>query len=369
MIKSVVRAGTSDTGFATETVFTARVGFPVAYTDTMVQRQFYDQLGERIAALPGVQSAAIAAGLPGARQGLNQNAFALDGQTYERDIDYPVTRFIGVSPTFFETLEIPLRSGRLFTDADRLGNLEVAIVNERFVREYIGDGDPLGRRIRFGRSEAQQPWVTIVGVVPDLFAGDPEDPRPAVVFRPFSQQFSNFAYIAARSSGNPMALTDPVRQAVASLNPDIPIYWPMTLDKAIAEQLWFVRIFGTMFMIFGFVALMLAAIGLYAVMSFSVSRRTREVGIRMALGATARDVVGLVMKQGVWQLAVGLVIGLAVAAGVSQLLKTVLFDVQPLDPSVFGGVVLVLAAAGALATLLPAMRATRVDPSDAMRTE
>ena len=164
-----------------------------------------------------------------------------------------------------------------------------------------------------------------------------------------------------------MQLTEPVRNAVATLNSDIPIYWPMTLYDAIAQQLWFVRVFGTMFMVFGVVALFLASIGLYAVMSFSVSRRTREVGIRMALGATARDVVRMIMSQGAWQLGIGLVLGLALAAGISGAMTMVLYDVQPLDPAVFSGVTLLLAFTGAIACLLPARRATLVDPSDAIR--
>jgi predicted permease len=369
MIRSVVNASTADTGFHTSDVFTARVGFPSAYTDTTAQRQFFQQLEERVAALPGVQGAAIAAGLPGAPQGLGGAPFALDGKTYAKESDYPTTRTAAVSPGFFSALGIPLRSGRLFTSGDRLDALPVAIVNERFVRQFLDGKDPIGRRVRIGGSESTAPWATVVGVVPDLFTGDQEDPRPAIVFRPFAQQHSPFAYVAARTAGPPLALTEPVRQAVASLNPDLPIYWPKTLEEAIAEPLWFVRVFGTMFIIFGMVALFLAAIGLYAVMSFSVSRRTREVGIRMALGATARDVTSLIMSQGARQVAIGLGIGLLLAGGLSRLMTVILFDVKPLDPLVFGGVTLVLALTGAMACLLPAQRATRIDPSDAMRAD
>jgi predicted permease len=369
MVKSVAKATSRDTGFATQTVFTARIGFPVAYTDTAAQRLFFEQLNERIAAIPGVEAGAISDVLPGAQQGLDGTRFALEGKSYTKDLDHPLTRTAAVTPSFFETLQIPLRTGRLFTSADRLGSLDVAIVNERFVREHFKNDNPLGRRIRYGTGDTPQPWLTIVGVVPDIFAGDAEDPRPAIVYRPFAQAHANFAYISARTSGPPMQLTEPVRSAVASLNSDIPIYWPMTLDAAIAQPLWFVRVFGTMFMVFGVVALFLASIGLYAVMSFSVSRRAREVGIRMALGATARDVVRMIMSQGAWQLGIGLVLGLALAAGISRVMTVVLFDVQPLDAAVFGGVTILLAVTGAIACLLPARRATLVDPSDAIRSD
>jgi ABC-type antimicrobial peptide transport system permease subunit len=211
--------------------------------------------------------------------------------------------------------------------------------------------------------------MTVVGVVPDVFGGDPEDPRPAVVFRPFAQAQSSFAYVSARTAGDPMQLTASVREAAAALNPDLPIYWPMTLQQAVAEPLWFVRVFGTLFMVFGFVALFLASIGLYAVMSFAVSRRQREMGIRMALGASAGDVVRLVFKQGVWQLGIGLTIGMLLAAGISRVMSVILFDVEPLDPGVFGGVIAALAITGAVACLIPARRATRADPAVAMRSE
>lgn len=369
MIKSVTKANSRDTGFAMASVFTARVGFPSTYTDTLAQAQFFEQLAERVSGLPGVEAASVSAGLPGARQGFNGNSVMLDGVSYERAQDVPNVRSVGVSPGFFSTLEIPLRQGRFIDATDREGSLPVAVVNERFVRQHFPDGNALGRRVRLGGLESTQPWLTIVGVVPDLFAGDPQDPRPAIVFQPFTQAHNQFAYISARTNGDPLTLTAPVREVVASINPDLPIYWPMTLAAAVAEPLWFVRVFGTMFAIFGVVALFLASIGLYAVMSFAVSRRTREVGIRMALGSSPGRVVRLIFNGGAWQLGIGLFIGLALSAGISQLLDMILFDVQPLDPVVFALVATTLAVTGSLACLIPARRATRVDPSEAMRAE
>ncbi len=369
MIKSVANTRTMDMGFNAANVFTARVGFPAAYTDTAAQRQFFTAIEERVAAIPGVTSASVSQGLPGAQQGFNGNRFALDGTTYARDLDYPNTRTSSVSANFFATLQIPLRSGRLFNDGDRLGTLPVAIVTERFVRQHLDGKEALGRRIRLGGAESTLPWLEIIGVVPDVFGGDTDDPRPSVVFQPFAQQHAPFAYIAARTTLPPMDLAKPVREAVASLNPDLPIYWPMTMTEAIAGPLWFIRVFGTMFMIFGFVALFLASIGLYAVMSFAVSRRSREMGVRMALGASASSVVRLMFKQGAWQLGLGLGIGLALAAGISRVMSVVLFDVQPLDAMVFGGVALTLAVTGTMACLIPARRATLVDPAVAMRSE
>jgi putative ABC transport system permease protein len=369
MVKSVTRLRTMDPGFATKTVFTARVGYPSVYTDTARQQQFFRELALRVRALPGVVAAATSSGLPGAQQGLGGTRFALEGAEYARPQDYPRTRTVSVSPGFFETLDIPLSRGRLLTDQDRENTPAVAVVTQRFVDRFLKGQDPLGRRVRLSPTDSTQPWLTIVGVVRNVFGGDPEDPMPPVVIRPLAQAHSNFVYISARTAAAPMALTQQVRTLAAQLEPDLPLYWIMSLDQAIAQPLWFVRVFGTMFMIFGFIALFLAAVGLYAVMSFSVSRRTREIGIRMALGAEAARVVRLIMRQGAVQVAVGMTIGLVAALGVSSLMSFILFDVQPHDAMVFGGVAVTLALAGLLASSVPALRATRVDPLTALRTE
>jgi len=229
--------------------------------------------------------------------------------------------------------------------------------------------DPIGRRVRLGGAKSTAPWSTIVGVVGDVFSGNQEEPLPPALFQPFAQARTNFVYIAARTAGPPMGLTAGVRDAVASLDPDIPLYWVQSLEEAVSQSLWFVRVFGTMFMIFGFVALFLASVGLYAVMSFSVSRRTREVGIRMALGAQGRDVVRMIFGQGLLQLGVGMIAGLGFALAISTLLKVILFQVEPRDPVIFSGVAGVLVLVGLAACFVPAKRATLVDPLVALRSD
>jgi putative ABC transport system permease protein len=369
MIKSLAKMRNMDPGFTPTNVFTARIGFPAAYTDTLAEWRFFDQVLDRVAALPSVQSAAISSGLPAARQGFGGNTFAIEGQTYLKDKDYPHTRSVAVTPSFFKTLNVPLRQGRLFSEADRVGSLDVVIVNQSFVDKFFKHVNPIGRRIRRGGSKSTAPWMTIVGVVGNTFNGDQDDPMSAAIFQPFAQARSTFVYISARTAGPPLTVTQGVRDAVAALNPDIPLYWVQSLDVAIAQSLWFVRVFGTMFLIFGFVALFLASIGLYAVMSFSVSRRTREVGIRMALGAQGRDVVRMIFGQGLLQLAVGMTVGLAMALGISRLLSVILFQVQPRDPMIFGSVAVVLTSVGLMACFVPASRATRVDPLVALRSD
>ncbi|MFI5310352.1 MAG: ABC transporter permease [Gemmatimonadales bacterium] len=367
MIKSVTKLRTMDPGFRTQNVFTARLGFPAGYSDTTMQRQFFDNLRDRLNALPGARAATIAASLPGV--GSNGGAFTVDGVTYVADRDYPNSRWYAVSPGFFETFDVRPLSGRGITESDRVDSDPVAVVNRAFADKFFPGKDPIGRRIRIGGRTSTGAWMTIVGIVPNLFTGDPNQPRDAAYYAPLSQHHSNFVSIAVQTSGPPMALTTPVRQAIASLNPDIPIYWVYSMEEAIARPTWYIRVFGTMFMIFGVIALFLASVGLYAVMSFSVSRRMREVGIRMALGAQGGDVIRMVFRQGAWQLGIGMTLGLALAAGVAQFTSVILFDVKPRDPGIFGGVVLVLTVAGLLACLLPARRATRVDPLAALRSE
>jgi putative ABC transport system permease protein len=368
MIKSVTKLKTMDPGFRTSDVFTARIGFPATYTDTLMQKQFFVQLRDRLAALPGARGATIASGLPGV--GANGGNFTVEGTTYATDRDVPNARWAAVAPGFFETFAIPKIEGRLLGAEDRSDAMPVAVVNRAFVDKYLpGSGDPIGRRIRQGGRDSKATWMTIVGVVPNLFTGSQDEPRAPSYYVPLSQRHSNFVSLAVWTSGPPLAMTQAVREAVASLNPDIPLYWVYSMVDAAARPTWFIRVFGTMFMIFGVIALFLASVGLYAVMSFSVSRRVREVGIRMALGAQGHDVIGMIFRQGVWQLGIGMVLGLGLAAGVAQLMRVILFQVQPRDPAIFAGVVVVLAVTGLAACLVPARRATRVDPLVALRVE
>jgi putative ABC transport system permease protein len=366
MVKSVAKLRNLDPGVTTQNVFTARVGFPSTYTDTLAQARFFDELSRQLAALPGVQGVSLSTLLPGTC--CNTSNFALEGKAYTTDRDYPRTHTLVTSPGFFSTYQVTPVLGRMLTAEDREESVPVVIVNQLFVRKFLGSESPLGKRIRIGGAKSTQPWRTVVGVIPDIFTGDTENPRDAGVLIPLAQNRQSFLSIAIRAP-NAMALTPQVRAAAASLNADIPIYNVSALDDVIARTVWHVRVFGGLFVVFGFAALLLAAIGLYAVMAFSVSRRAREVGIRIALGARAGHVLRLVFRQGIIQLGIGITLGLGLAALLSQLVAGVLFEVQPRDPATFGAVVAVLAAAGLLACYVPARRAAKVDPLSAMRAE
>ena len=365
MTKSVSKLRNIEPGFGVSDIFTARVGFPAGSADSTRQALFYEQLPQRLAQIQGAQFASVSSGLPGVN--MNGTQLVPEGKTYDRPQDRPNARYLSVSPDFFRVFELRVRQGREFGTQDVRGSLPVAVVNQKFAETHFPGSDPMGGRFRIPFGPDSLVWRTVVGVVPNVFVGDNENPWAPAFFVPFAQAPTPFASMAVRTAGAPMSITPQVRDAIASLDNDIAIYWVYSMEEALARPTWFVRVFGTMFMIFGVIALFLAGIGLYAVMAFSVSRRTREVGIRMALGAKSGDVIRLIFGQGMLQLAIGLALGLLMAAGVSQLLTLILFDVQPRDPMIFGGVIAVLASAGLLACFLPALRATGVDPVVALR--
>jgi len=366
MAKSIIKLRTLDPGVATANIFTARVGFADTEADTATQTRFFEALAPRLAALPGVQAVALSSQTPATCCGGSN--FAIEGKQYEKDRDYPYTQSMTVSDGFFPTFKVAALQGRVFSTDDKAESVPVVIVNQSFVRKHFASENPVGRRIRLGGAKSTKPWRTIVGVVPDIFTGDPGNPRDAGILIPLTQDRSNTLSMAIRAP-NAMSLTPQVRAVVASLDSDIPIYFVTPMTDAVQRNVWHVRVFGGLFMVFGVAALLLAAIGLYAVMAFSVSRRAREVGIRIALGARTSDVLRLVFRQGIIQLAIGMTLGLGLGALVSQGIAGVLFEVQPRDPVTFAGVVALLTVAGLLACYIPARRAAKVDPLSAMRVE
>jgi predicted permease len=366
MAKSIIKLRTLDPGIATENILTARVGFPETQTDTAAQTRFFEALAPRLAALPGVQAVSLTSRIPATCCG--GSSFEIEGKQYEKERDYPSTQTLTVSDGFFPTFRVAALQGRVFSTDDKAESVPVVVVNQSFARKHFAAENPIGRRIRLGGAKSTQPWRTVVGVIPDIFTGDPSNPRDAGILIPLAQNRQRFASIAIRAP-NAMGLTPQVRAAVASLDPDVPIFSVSSMSETVERSVWHVRVFGGLFMVFGVAALLLAAIGLYAVMAFSVSRRVREVGIRIALGARTSDVLRLVFRQGIVQLAIGLTLGLGLGALVSQGIGALLFEVQPRDPVTFAGVVSLLTAAGLLACYIPARRAAKVDPLSAMRTE
>jgi predicted permease len=366
-IKSVTRLRTMDFGFPTRTIFTARVGLPESvYRDTAAQVRFYDELYRRLADVQGMESYTLTGMLP--VLGAPDQPFAVQGKAYAEEKDYPTTHFVTTYPGYFKTFNVSL-TGRDFGTGDTQTSEPVAIVNRTFATRYFGREDPIGRRFRLGDSKSKEPWRTIVGVVPDMWNDGLENEKPQSVYLPFAQSPQRYMSVTIRPHGTTGSMTSPVRAIVSSMDPDLPIYFVKTLQERVDEETWFYRVFGGLFMIMGGVALVLAAVGLYGVMAFNVSRRTREMGVRMALGAQPADVVRLIVRQGMIQLAIGLLLGVGLAYALGKLLKIILFQVSAVDPLVYGATVAVLVLAATAASLIPARRATRVDPMVALRYE
>jgi putative ABC transport system permease protein len=373
MTKSIVKLGQTEYPFETERVFTARVGlFEADYPDQSARQRFWTDLTREVRAIPQVSAAALVDQLP--YGGRNTFAVSIDGVDYGDSEDRPQINRVVTTPGYFETLVTELVSGRDFTEADDMDSELVAIVNQPMVERYFDGQNPIGRRFREGISDTL-PLMTVVGVAPDLrmMGGQPEglsDYEPAGYYVPLAQRDLSFISIAALARGDqPMGLTGDVRTAVRRVDPDLPIYNVFSEAEVVDRAVWFYRVFGTVFITFGLAALFMASVGLYGVLSFAVSRRTQEMGIRMALGAASGDVVRLVARQGAGQLGIGLLIGLGLAFGVTRAVSILMYQVDPQDPVVFGGVFALIVLVGVAAAVFPARRATSVDPVQALRAE
>lgn len=374
MIRSVINVNTLDLGFETESILTGRVAlFDSDYPDTAAREQFFLELEERLAAEPGVLSAALTSDLPGLGAGLYY--FGVERTGYSTEADYPFTRTAVVSPDFFETFGVTLLEGRGFDVLEaRSGSTDpVAIVNESFAETYLEGTEVLGERIRLGRSDSTRPWHRIVGVVGDMHVGGnvggigDDRERPERIFMPLGSLDLAFSSFAVKTREDPSAFAPTVRTLVAELDPNLPVYELRPMDQAIDESTWAFGLFGTLFTVFGAVALFLATVGLYGVMAFGVTQRKREMAVRLALGAKPRALVRMVVGRGAVQLALGVGLGLALGALMSRSMRVVLYGVDVDDPLVYGAIIATLVATGLLACVVPAQSATRTDPVQAMR--
>ena len=370
MTKSIVNIGQEEYAYPTDEMFTARVGlFNADYPDRDSRQRLWEDLRAELNALPQIASASLTTALP--HGGAGTRRIAIEGVEYADPQDMPSPNRVVTSTGFFETLGIA-PTGRDFVLQDDLDSDLVAIVNQPMVDRYFDGQSPIGRQFRQGASDTL-PALTIIGVVPDLQVQGSLPPgfpgfEPAGYYVPLRQNDVSFMSIAAMPrAGAAMSITGDVRSAVRRLDADLPIYNVRTEAEVIDRGIWFFSVFGTVFIVFGLAALFMASVGLYGVLSFAVSRRTQEMGIRMALGAGSGDVVRLVARQGAAQLAVGLGVGLALAFGVTRLITILMFNVDPQDPLVFGLVFGAIIVVGMAAAVFPARRATSVDPVEALR--
>ncbi len=370
-LRSLRNASSIDPGFDADNLLALSMDLQLQGYDETKGRNFTDQLLDRVRSLPGVVSASLTDQLPlgldgGARRGMTIEGYtAQPGESTEINSSF-------VSPGYFETLRIPLLQGRTFQNQDNANAPGVAMINEAFARRYWPGRQPLGKRIQMGAVRSgvnDAPYMTVVGVVKDgKYATLSEEATPFIYLN-LAQNYGPSPTLIARTRGNPLDSLPAVRGEAAALDKNLPLYDVKTMRQHLGLALLPARLAGSVLGVFGLVALTLAAAGIYGVMAYSVAQRTREIGIRMALGANARDVLRLVARQGMTLVLVGMAIGITAALAMTQLLKSLLFGVSATDPLTFVAIALLLASVALLACWIPARRATKVDPMVALRRE
>ena len=368
-LRSLNHARAINPGFDAEHVLTLSFNTGAQGYDATRASQFYQQLGGRIQALPGVKSVSIARSAPLSyfySPALASPVF-VEGHEPPQGENPPMVGNNVIGPNYFQSLGVPLLIGRDFSDQDRDGAPRVAIVNETLVHNLFPNGNPIGQKLRV---LIRQPasWE-IVGVVKDSkYLSLGEEPRP-YIFLPFLQNPQAAMSVHVQTTRNPKEFAAAVRREVQALDPNLPAFNVMSLAENVDISLFPARFGAVLLGVFGSLALLIASIGIYGVMSYGVSERTHEMGIRMALGASGRDVLGLVISQGMWLAIIGVVIGAGLALVSTRVVKSYLYDVSTTDPLTFSGIAILLIGVALLACYVPGRRATKVDPLVALRYE
>ena len=369
LIRSFVRLQNVSPGFRSQGVLTARLQLPAArYTDARRSAGFFTDALARIAELPGVQSAAGVSFLPLAGPGIGTSFYRVD-QPEPAAGEAPTTEVRPVTPGFFRTMGIPQLSGRDFTAADSADSPLVTVVSESLVRRHLTGENPLGKRLHVSIGSREGMNVEVVGVVGDVKMASLETEARPAVFLPHTQLAIGLMTLVVRTETTPMSLVSSVAASVHALDPELPMADVRTLDDVVDATLARPRTLSVLLTAFALIALALAGVGVYGVMAYSVSQRTQEIGVRMALGATAQSVFRLVLGQALRLVAMGVVVGLIAAAGLSRQLDTMLYETEPLDPWTFALTAIVLVCVATLASFIPARRGTRIAPVEALRAE
>ena len=393
MLRSFIKLRQVNVGFTAHNVLTMRVPLPEAKYPTPKTAYdpldpagfgFYEQLLERVRSLPGVNSATAATVLPlGAGQGWGK-FFTVEGHPADTIDKVPLVRFALVDPDYFQTLGIALRQGRSFATEDKGNAQPVAIINETLAQRFFPNENPIGKTIWMGPPENLRapeslavlnrfPRRLIVGVVADVKGGSLNQPTSSLVYAPLTQYrgegWSNNLMLAVQTSSRPESLASAIREQVRGLDPDQPVTSVKTVDDLLARTLSQAKFTLLLFGLFGALALLLAGIGIYGVIATVVTQRRHEIGLRMALGAQKRDVLRLVIGQGMMPVIIGIAVGLLSAVALTRLMSTLLFGVSATDPMTMAVITSLLTAVALLACYLPARRATKVDPLVALRYE
>jgi putative ABC transport system permease protein len=366
MTKGVLKATSDDVGVETGNIMTARVGLTQGtYVEDEDKQRFWETLVDRIQAQPGIDAAAVTTSLPG--HGSDDGPLLVEGREYGDGTKRPFVQWVIVSPSFFETFRIQPVAGRVFDSRDRADTMDTTVINEAMAERLFPGESPIGVRVMF-EGDDEPEWKTIVGVVRNVAHDDKGKDTPAL-YLPIAQHPTQFKSIAVRGQGDLRALISGVRTALAQTDPNLALYWVRTLDEGRYIAFAGFRIVGTMFAVFAGVALVLAAAGLFGVLAFHVGQRTREIGVRRALGADNSRILRMMFRASGTQILVGVAIGMALLPLVGRQLGDVLNEVSPYDAGIYGLVVSMMLVVAIAATLKPTLRALKVDPAAALRYE
>jgi len=361
--RSLRHAVNFDPGFAAESLVTASTDTGAARLNREQGQRFYEQMLERVRNVPGVSGATLSVIVPITGGGQRRNA-RFDAYQPQPNEDMELNTNV-VGPDYFRTMDIPIVRGRAFGPEDRQGGAGVAIVNEELARRYF-NGDALGKRVQV---DSEKGFLEIVGIARTAkYRNLREEPLP-FIYLPLAQEYQPDMTMIVRTAGDPAAMVGTLRNEMNEVNNSVPVFSVQVMSELIADQLAIDRMIAVLLSVFGGVALSLAAIGIYGVMGYAVAQRTREIGIRVALGAERSDIMRLIVRRGVMLTLIGAGIGLALALALTRALKSLLFGVSATDPLTFSAIVTLLFAVALLACYFPARRATKVDPVVALRNE
>ncbi len=338
---------------------------PTRYKDADACRRFIDELLPRLRALPGVSHAGIASNGPGL--GAPQQQIEIEHVPISNPAKLPFISYVSQTPGYFDEIRLPILRGRDFNEQDGTEHREAAVVTQDAANRLWPGQDPLGKRFRlYDEKKKDGNWITVVGVSADMVQQFQTNDPPPLLFIPYRQVGLNHMELIVESSGDPLPM---MRKTVQSLDPELPVSNSLRLNVAWERQIWFLRVFGKIFMGFALIAMLMASVGLYAIMAHATSSRTQEIGVRIAMGATIRNILGLIMKRGLWQIGAGLVLGIGVAWPLARVITSMPIGVPHSDPLLLLAVSAMLAVVGVFACWLPARRAAALDPVKAIRYE
>ncbi len=366
MMKSFVRLLEVNPGFDPSHTLTLAMSLWGPKSEDAPAVAFYDEVLQRIRAIPGVKATGIVSQLP-LGGNLDMYGIHVEGKSLPNPEEDPSADRYSISPGYLRAMRIPLLRGREFDERDVATSPKVVLVNETMARRFWPGEDAIGKRLRMG--DTKGPWRTVVGVVGDVLHRGLDAPHTLQIYLPYTQFTDSTAILAVRSSTDPASIAAEVRSEIVALDPQVPVSAVVTMDEVVSASVANQRFGAMLFLLFGVIALLLTAVGIYGVISYGVAQRTHEIGIRLALGAGRRAVLRLIVGEAMRPALLGAALGLFAAFGLTRLLTRLLYGVKPTDPPVFAAAVLLLVAVALLASYIPARRATRVDPMVALRYE